>query len=135
MRNKQDITVDIAVIARRLCLTATAITFALFACNSNKLQVYDLRCEYLTEPSGIDNPYALEQMTAWDYSPRLSWKCKMQKAECKRQKAYRVTVALSEKDLKSGNNLLWDSGIVESAEQFCFLPKGIMRSHTKYYWQ
>ena len=51
------------------------------------------------------------------------------------QKAYRVIVALSEKDLKTGNNLLWDSGIIETAEQFCFIPKEIMRSHTKYYWR
>ena len=57
------------------------ITFALSACNLNKLQVYDLRCEYLTEPLGIDNPYASEQMTAWDYSPRVAWKCKRQKAK------------------------------------------------------
>jgi alpha-L-rhamnosidase len=99
------------------------------------MQVYDLRCEYLTEPLGIDNPYALEQMTVWDYSPRVSWKCKMQNAKCKMQDAYRVTVALSEEDLKRGENLLWDSGIVETDKQFCFLPKEIMRSHTKYYWR
>ncbi|MDR1526932.1 MAG: family 78 glycoside hydrolase catalytic domain, partial [Dysgonamonadaceae bacterium] len=99
------------------------------------MQVYDLRCEYLTEPQGIDNPYALEQMTEWNYSPRVSWKCKMQNAKWKMQTAYCVTVALSEEDLKRGENLLWNSGMVETDKQFCFLPKEIMRSHTKYYWQ
>jgi alpha-L-rhamnosidase len=111
------------------------IAFTLFACDPNKLQVYDLRCEYITEPLGIDNPYALEQMTEWNYEPRVSWKCKMQNVECKMQKAYRVTVALSEKELRMGDNGLWNSGMIETAEQFCFLPKEILRSHTKYYWQ
>ena len=101
----------------------------LYSCATPQFDVYDLRCEYLTEPQGIDNPYSLEQMTNWDYSPRLSWKTK-----CK-QTAYRITVALSEKDLKNGENLLWDSKIIQSAERFCFLPKDIMQSHTKYYWR
>ncbi|MDR0762985.1 MAG: alpha-L-rhamnosidase N-terminal domain-containing protein, partial [Bacteroidales bacterium] len=127
-----------------------------------------MRCEYLTEPQGIDNPYSLEQMTEWDYSPRLSWMIKtnnrlvrkyafdttrakwresirkfkwrldryeVEPSNRKKLSAYRVIVALSEKDLKKGKNLLWDSKIVETTERFCFLPKEIMRSHTKYYWR
>ena len=119
------------------------------SCSTGGLQVYDLRCEYLTAPLGIDNPYALEQMTEWDYEPRVTWKCKMPPVEYtmhsadgsaptvagEKQRAYRVTVARSEQDLKVAGRLLWSSGVVETAEQCCFLPKAIMRSHAKYFWQ
>jgi len=103
--------------------------------NDQNIEVYDLKCEYLTEPIGIDNPYEKGQMAEWNYSPRLSWKCKSLDVENKKQKAFRITVALSENDLKQRKNLLWDSGIIESDKQFCFLPQEIMRSHTKYLWQ
>jgi alpha-L-rhamnosidase len=120
---------------RFFLLHFTFYIFLLASCHTNSLKVYDLRCEYLVEPPGIDNPYALEQMSEWDYEPHVSWKCNRQATFGGCQKAYRVRLARSEKDLKRENNLLWDSGIIESAELFCFLPKTIVHSHTKYYWQ
>ncbi|MCX6635598.1 MAG: hypothetical protein NT090_11040, partial [Acidobacteria bacterium] len=67
----------------------------------------NLRCEYLTDPLGID----VEK-------PRLSWviEDKGQKTEVRGQKqtAYQVLVASSEELLKKDKGDLWDSGKVAS---------------------
>ena len=68
------------------------------------LHPVDLRCEYLTNPIGIDEP-----------SPRLSWRLESQKRGAK-QTAYRVLVAGSEESLRAKRGDLWDSGEVASDE-------------------
>ncbi|MDR1762420.1 MAG: glycoside hydrolase family 78 protein [Dysgonamonadaceae bacterium] len=95
--------------------------------NKADLKIYALRCEYLTEPLGIDNPYQNGQMLDYkDFSPRLTWKVEG-KSETGKQKAYRLV-------LKNNDKILWDSGIVESEQQFCFLPAGILKSNSVYRW-
>src|ERR1051325_2369455 len=64
----------------------------------------DLRCEYLTNPLGIDSP-----------RPRLSWTLES-KARAQDQSAYQVVVASSEAKLNSNTSDLWDSGKVASGE-------------------
>lgn len=64
----------------------------------------DLRCEYLTNPLGID-------MAA----PRLSWKLtSTQRSQT--QSAYRILAASTAALLKAGKPDLWDSGVVKSSE-------------------
>ena len=65
----------------------------------------DLRCEYLTDPLGIDV-----------LQPRLSWKLEAADASARgqRQTAYRVLVASSAALLAQGEGDLWDSGTVSS---------------------
>jgi alpha-L-rhamnosidase len=75
------------------------------------VEVRDLRCEYLTNPLGIDVT-----------KPRLSWTLEArdpQRERGIRQTAYQVVVASSEEWLQDGwfkarNPDLWDSGKVES---------------------
>src|SRR5579862_5513105 len=65
----------------------------------------DLRCEFLSNPLGIDRMH-----------PRLSWKLSAP-ASAKRglmQTAYQIQVAGSELDLSSGTREVWDSGRVDS---------------------
>src|SRR5918998_180110 len=69
---------------------------------SPMLTVKRPRCEYRVDPVGID-----------ETSPRLSWALESE-ARGERQSAYRVLVARSEEDLGAEQNLLWDSGRVES---------------------
>ncbi len=66
-----------------------------------------LRCEYLVNPLGIDEP-----------QPRLTWELKPldSKARGLEQTAYRVLVASSEEALKQEQGDLWDSGKVASAQ-------------------
>ncbi|HEX2862525.1 MAG TPA: family 78 glycoside hydrolase catalytic domain, partial [Lacunisphaera sp.] len=62
-----------------------------------------LRCEYLVEPLGLDEPW-----------PRLSWQLEST-ARGVRQAAYRILVASSSAQLAAGTGDLWDSGRIESA--------------------
>ena len=64
-----------------------------------------LRCEYLTNPIGIDEP-----------RPRLSWTLASD-ARGARQSAYQIIVASTPAMLEAGKADLWDSGKVASSEQ------------------
>ena len=64
------------------------------------LRAHSLRCEYLTEPLGLDNP-----------APRLSWVLDADGAHDVWQAAYQILVGRS-----PGGDDLWDSGRVESGE-------------------
>lgn len=104
-------------------------------CESPRMQIRDLRCEYLKEPLGIDNPYQTGQIESFEpFSPRLSWKVSVTDGSTV-QTAYRVYVAASFRDVVKGENLLWDSGTIEGHEQYCFVPAGIMRPAQAYYWK
>jgi alpha-L-rhamnosidase len=61
-----------------------------------------LKCEYRVDPVGID-----------ERAPRLSWTLESD-GRGQTQSAYRILVAGSEEDLEAQENLLWDSGRVES---------------------
>jgi alpha-L-rhamnosidase len=63
-----------------------------------------LRCEYLTNPLGLDVPH-----------PRLFWKLNSERPGA-RQTAYRILAATSEEALARGEGDRWDSGRVESSE-------------------
>ena len=61
-----------------------------------------LKCEYLDNPLGIDNP-----------QPRLSWILES-KQRAEKQTAYQILAATSEALLKSDSGDLWDTGKVAS---------------------
>ena len=83
---------------RRMTLLAALLLCAMVSCT--RVAVYDLTCEGLTDPLGIDN-----------VQPHLSWKVSAS-APC--MKAYRIQVASSRELLESGKADVWDSGRVES---------------------
>ncbi|MDQ8183141.1 family 78 glycoside hydrolase catalytic domain [Pelagicoccus sp. SDUM812005] len=66
------------------------------------LALYDLRCEFLSQPIGIQSS-----------SPRLSWKLESDQRETQ-QTAYRIEVARSAAHLAAKEADLWDSGKVSS---------------------
>ena len=89
----------------------------------------NLRCEYLSDPLGID----VEK-------PRLSWviEDKGQKTEVRgqRQTAYQVLVASSEKLLKKNKGDLWDSGKVASDQSIQVEYAGKpLQSRTHCHWK
>lgn len=116
----------------RLALCGLLLSAA--GCRDGRLQVCELRCEYLEEPLGIDNPYRMGQTEDFDdFSPRLSWKATA--AGCTAQTAYQVVVAACRRDAERGKNLLWSSGTVERSDQFCFVPARILRPGQAYWWR
>jgi alpha-L-rhamnosidase len=92
----------------------------------------DLRCEYLTNPLGIDV-----------VKPRLSWVIVISdqlsvisKQRGVKQTAYQLLVASSEKLLKEGKPDLWDSGKVESDQSVNVEYKGkALESGQQCFWK
>ena len=81
------------------------------------LKIYDLRTEYLTQPNAVDNP-----------TPRFSWKLESDHKGVM-QKSYHIHVV-------SGDEILWDSGAVESDEcRFIRYDGSPLQSRQKVAWQ
>lgn len=110
---------------KRLCNIVIAVAAAgALACSCSAVRVYDLRCEGLEEPLGIDSGM-----------PHFSWK----RTLCGRasaQRAYQIEVASSERALLAGEADLWQSGRVESAEQV-MVPYGgaVLASRQRCWWR
>jgi len=88
------------------------------------LSLIGLRAEYKVNPIGIDAR-----------QPRLSWQIQAE-GRGVTQSAYQIRVALSERDLRAGTNLLWDSGRVNSDESIHRVYGGPpLQSRQRYFWQ
>jgi alpha-L-rhamnosidase len=89
-----------------------------------QVTVSDLKCEYKTDPVGID---VLE--------PRLSWKVESPQRNTL-QTAFEIRVAENLKSLESGNQLAWNSGKVDSSQSIHVVYKGAaLKSRQRLYWQ
>ena len=97
---------------------------ALAATKDAALEVASLRSEYATGPLGIDVR-----------KPRLSWQLQSS-ARGVTQSAYQVRVSTSERSLRAGHDLLWDSGRVASSESIHRAYDGPpLSSGQRYFWQ
>lgn len=90
-------------------------------CSCSTFKVYDLRCEGLEEPLGIDSDI-----------PHFSWKTLCSKAMT--QKAYQIEVASSRSGLLAGEADLWQSGRVESSDQIMVPYSGTSLSSRQQCW-
>ncbi|MBN2313032.1 MAG: family 78 glycoside hydrolase catalytic domain [Sedimentisphaerales bacterium] len=87
----------------------------------------DLRCEYLSEPLGIDTD-----------QPRLSWKLKVNnpKPRGQVQTAYHILVAGSKQQLDRNKGNLWDSGEVKSSQSHLIPYSGKpLSSNMRCFWK
>ncbi|HEX4341768.1 MAG TPA: alpha-L-rhamnosidase N-terminal domain-containing protein, partial [Verrucomicrobiae bacterium] len=84
----------------------------------------DLRCEYLTNPLGIDLA-----------NPQLYWTLQSDE-RAQHQSAYQILVASSEKNLAADTGDLWDSGKVSSDETIHVRYAGKeLRSSQQIFWK
>ncbi|MBN1420833.1 MAG: family 78 glycoside hydrolase catalytic domain [Planctomycetes bacterium] len=91
------------------------------------IEPYDLRCEYLKDPLGID---ARE--------PRLYWKLRATdpRARGQRQSAYRILAASTRAALDEDRGDLWDSGEVASDRSTHIAWAGAaLRSRAEVFWK
>ena len=112
-------------IVKRHCVLIVGI-LTCFACRSSPqyLQVYDLRCENLLAPWGIDTPV-----------PHLSWKLSSERNGTK-QSAYRILVATDSILLEEGKADLWNSGKVKSPASVMVPYKGkTLQARSVAYWK
>lgn len=90
------------------------------------LQPYDLQCEYLKNPLGMDVA-----------KPRLSWRMgDTSSVRGKKQSGYRILVASSQALLDSNCGNLWDSGTVSSSESVNIVYEGVpLSAGQKCFWK
>src|SRR5471030_2133017 len=81
----------------------------------------DLKCEYLYNPIGSDNPH-----------PRLTWRLNDARQHAK-QTAYRILVGTSPAELTKGN--IWNTGWLTSDAQLVTYAGSALKPFTKYYWR
>ncbi|MFY9515633.1 MAG: family 78 glycoside hydrolase catalytic domain [Dysgonamonadaceae bacterium] len=107
-----------------LILCLGMVFFAMSCHRQSRLEVYDLQCENLSNPLGIDKT-----------TPRFSWKIKSKKNGTK-QKAFQLLVASDISRLNEKEADLWESGKIES-ESSIFIPyKGEkLHSGSVAYWK
>ncbi len=87
----------------------------------DKIQAIKLKCEYFTNPLGIDEPF-----------PRLSWQI-CQAGRGAFQSAYRIFVSLSPLEAASGRGEIWDSGKIASTQCTSIEYRGLpLQTRTRY---
>jgi alpha-L-rhamnosidase len=108
-----------------LCLLAPATPLlALARTKDTAVEAAGLRSEYATNPLGVDVR-----------KPRLSWQLQSSVRGVV-QSAYQVRVASSERSLRAGHDLVWDSGRVASTESIHRPYDGPpLQSARRYFWQ
>lgn len=85
---------------------------------------YDLRCDGLQNPLGIDS-----------LQPTFAWKLRDSSMGA-RQSAYEITVYSQSNPGKSTQNVVWDSGRVASSASIDVPYKGLaLKPSTRYYWK
>jgi alpha-L-rhamnosidase len=115
------------LVLTRVCLIAAACLIATPTSHAQSpyspAVATQLRCEYLTDPEGIDETI-----------PRLSWIM----ADSRRgatQTAYHILVADSLSELNDSVGNLWDSGKVESSQSIQIVYEGkSLRSRDQVWW-
>ena len=81
-----------------------------------RIELYDLRCNYQHEPMAVDD------------APVFSWKVSSER-QGDSQTGYRLLV-------KTGGNLIWDSGIVNSSDHCAVSYQGpALAAKTQYQWE
>ncbi|MGN1214878.1 MAG: family 78 glycoside hydrolase catalytic domain, partial [Candidatus Cryptobacteroides sp.] len=100
-----------------ICLLSAALCLNL--ANASQTDTYDLRCEGMTSPLGIDSN-----------SPHFSWK------NTRIQETFRIQTASSLEALLAGEADLWDSGTVSSDESVMVAYSGKeLRSRQLCWWR
>ena len=107
-----------------VCILSVFILSGAYA--EGKIRVYDLRCEHLKSPLGIEAE-----------TPRFSWKIGDDShTRGQRQTAYRILMATTPGKLKSGKADVWDSGVTRNEQSHLVAYGGTqLRPGTDYYWK
>ncbi len=112
---------------RRLLRFSTAfclfvITIAAKAQQANGTSPVNLRCEWLTDPVGIDAS-----------AVRLSWRLEDSRPGA-RQSAYSISVSADSASLRENKNLSWTSGKTDSDDELITYSGPALEPFTRYYW-
>jgi alpha-L-rhamnosidase len=110
------------IFAKFICISIVLNCFAAPALFATYRPV-DLRCEYLSNPLGVDAP-----------APRLSWRLDAS-APGAFQTAYHIWVGTDSTALAQGKNGIWTSGKVPSSNTLVHYAGKPLQPFTKYFWR
>jgi alpha-L-rhamnosidase len=119
----QSLLVKFSVRKITACLFAIAASVAGFADDASAQKLQDLKCEYLTNPLGIDAIH-----------PRLTWVLNDGRQGA-RQTAYQIIVGTDSVALTTGVANAWKSAKVPSSAQLVVYKGGALKPYTKYFWR
>ena len=107
-----------------ITVSLCSIMSILISCNSNrKINVSDLKCEYLENPAGIDMA-----------QPGFSWNIYGDSRGIY-QSAYRIIVSDNRESLRNGTGNIWDSKKVSSDKLINIVYQGSpLKSDQTYFW-
>jgi alpha-L-rhamnosidase len=106
-------------------ITITLLLIITISCDNTTDQCIPigLQCEYLENPTGIDNPH-----------PRLKWKLKDSRRGAA-QNAYEIIVSTDSAEAENGRGNMWKTGRIDD-ESILITYKGkVLQPFTKYYWE
>ncbi len=110
-----------------LTLSATFICCLATLAGQSGLRPVALTCEHMTDPATVEA-----------VAPKLSWINEPADPALKglTQRAYRIQVACSERDLRRGGKLVWDTGTVASDKSYLIPYAGkSLQSGRDYWWR
>lgn len=99
---------------------------AMSSCQSPKVTINDLRCEYMENPIGIDVP-----------SPRFTWIYESSSNPDFKQGSIQILVSKTADALLGGDSKdVWSSRIIQTDRSFISLDSSfVLESQTRYYWK
>jgi alpha-L-rhamnosidase len=110
---------------QKVNLLLIVFLISLFGClEKSEMMVHNLKCEYQTDPLGIDNLF-----------PRFNWQL-VSNMRGQKQSAYRILVSESLENLNKNIGEIWDSKKVSSDQSVQVLYKGrILETGKQYFWK
>lgn len=82
----------------------------------------NLKCEYMVNPLGIDNPH-----------PRFSWQL-VDERQGAEQTSFKIFIGTDSADVANGKGNLWNSGKINSGECLIKYDGDSLKPFTRYYW-
>ena len=98
-----------------------------WACNSNNIDIENMRCEYQAAPMGIDSP-----------APRFTWNYTTSNEDETEfsQNSYQLCIATREQDLGNSSENSWQSDTIYSGIPYAIYQGAKkLKPRTRYYWQ
>jgi alpha-L-rhamnosidase len=106
------------------CFIFLMVIHLLISCSSDSSNSVSgsLRCEYMVNPIGIDQPH-----------PRFTWKM-VDDRQGAEQTAFRILVGTELSDVVNGKGSTWNSGKLNSGQNLIQYRGNALKPFTRYYW-
>lgn len=98
-----------------------------WACNSDNIDIENMRCEYQAAPIGVDSP-----------APRFTWNYTTSNEDGTEfsQNSYQLCIATREQDLGNSSENSWQSDTIYSGIPYAIYQGAKkLKPRTRYYWQ